>query len=90
MNSFVYILLLKDNSYYIGYTNRLSKRIEMHNSGKGAKRTKGRGPVKLVYYEIHPTKSDALKREYALKQLSRHEKEVLVNSLKLTILSSWE
>lgn len=90
MNSFVYILELKDGTYYIGYTNCLLKRLEMHNSGKGAKRTKGRGPVKLVYYEVHPKKSDALKREYALKQLSRHAKETLVKSLNISILNPSE
>lgn len=90
MNSFVYILLLRDNTYYIGYTNSLLKRIETHNSGKGAKRTKGRGPVKLVYYEIYPAKSEALKREHFLKQLSRREKESLMKTAKFTILNSSE
>lgn len=86
-NNYVYILLLRDETYYIGYTNHLPKRIAAHNSGKGAKRTKGRGPVKLMYYEIYPTKSQALKREYALKQLSQKQKRMLIENQPLTILN---
>lgn len=87
MNNYVYILLLRDKTYYIGYTNHLPKRIAVHNSGRGAKRTKGRGPVRLMYYEICSSKSEALKREYALKQLSREQKRALIQSQAITILN---
>ena len=82
MNHYVYILECSDTSLYTGYTNHLEKRINVHNSGKGAKYTRGRLPVKLVYSEIYSTKSQALKREYEIKQLSRNEKNKLINSSK--------
>lgn len=69
-----------DKTYYIGYTNDLNSRIETHNKGKGAKYTKGRLPVKLIYSEVFSTKGEALKREYALKKLTRKAKEELLNS----------
>lgn len=77
---YVYILLCSDNSYYIGKTNNIVKRLESHNGVKkgGAKYTRSRRPVYLVYYECLPNKSEALKREYCLKKLSRFEKETLV------------
>ena len=77
MKYYTYILRCKDNSYYTGYTNDLEKRIRAHNEGRGAKYTKGRAPVELVYYEEHSEKSQALKREWAIKHLSRKEKEKL-------------
>lgn len=58
--------------------NHLEARIQAHNAGKGAKYTKARRPVKLVYYETFETKSEALSREYQIKQLSRQEKEKLI------------
>lgn len=70
----MYILRCKDGSLYTGWTNNLEKRIEAHNSGKGAKYTKGRRPVTLVYSESLTTKEEALKREYAIKQLKKSEK----------------
>ena len=63
---------------YTGWTNDLDKRIKAHNSGKGAKYTKTRRPVKLVYYEEHETKNEAMSREYAIKHLTRKEKEILI------------
>lgn len=77
---FVYILECQDQTYYTGTTNDLDKRVRKHNSGKGAKYTASRGPVRLIYSETYPTKSDALKREYQIKQLNRKEKERLVLS----------
>jgi putative endonuclease len=71
---YCYLLLCNDNTLYCGYTNDLAKRIETHNKGKGAKYTKKRLPVKLVYSEVFDTKSEAMKREYQIKQLSRAEK----------------
>ena len=64
--------------YYTGYTNDLEKRLKAHNEGKGAKYTRSRLPVSLVYYEVHETKTDAMRREYDLKQLTRVEKLKLI------------
>jgi len=74
---YVYIIECKDNSLYTGITNNLSKRLEVHNSGKGAKYTKTRLPVKLVYKEIYRTKEESLKREREIKKLKRKEKLAL-------------
>lgn len=76
--NYTYILECSDGTYYTGWTNHLEKRIHDHNESKGAKYTRGRTPVKLVYYEIFETKSEALKREAAIKKLSREEKEALI------------
>lgn len=75
-----YILKCKDDSLYTGWTNDLKKRITSHNAGKGAKYTKARRPVELVYYEEFQTREEAMKREYAIKQLSRKEKEALIKT----------
>ncbi|MCE4051835.1 MULTISPECIES: GIY-YIG nuclease family protein [Bacillaceae] len=74
-NHYFYVLLCRDNTYYAGYTNNLEKRIKTHNEGKGAKYTRARRPVQLIYKEVFADKSQALKAEYAFKQLSRKEKE---------------
>jgi putative endonuclease len=74
MKWFIYMLQCSDDTIYTGYTNDVDKRVEKHNKGKGAKYTKGRRPVTLVYYEQHPSKSSAMKREYAIKQLTKDEK----------------
>jgi len=72
---YVYIVRCsKDDSLYTGITNDLARRIEQHNSGKGAKYTKGRGPIILIYSIECQDKSSALKLEYKIKQLSRDEK----------------
>lgn len=76
---YVYILNCKDDTLYCGYTDDINKRLEVHNSGKGAKYTKSRLPVKLVYKEEFDTKVEAMKREYAIKQLTRKEKLLLIN-----------
>ncbi len=78
MTNFVYIVKCIDNTFYIGWTNNLDNRIKQHNLKNGAKYTKYRTPVELVYYEVFETKSEALKREYALKQLTRKQKESLI------------
>lgn len=80
MSHFVYLLKCKDNSYYCGYTNNLEKRIKTHNEGKGSKYTRGRLPVNLIYVEEHLSKSNALKKEYKIKQLSKKEKEELIKT----------
>lgn len=74
---YTYILKCKDNTYYTGYTNNLEKRIKTHNDGKGAKYTRGRGPVELIYYEEYEDKQTAMRREWEIKQLTRSEKEAL-------------
>ena len=78
--NYTYILKCKDDSLYTGWTNDLKKRITSHNAGKGAKYTKARRPVELVYYEEFQTREEAIKREYAIKQLSRKEKEALIKT----------
>lgn len=78
--NYTYILRCADGSLYTGWTNDLEKRVEQHNSGKGAKYTKGRGPVRLVYYEEFETKEGAMRRECRIKRLSRKEKEELIQS----------
>ena len=75
---YTYMLRCKDGTYYTGYTNDLEKRIKAHNEGKGARYTKGRGPVELVYYEEYEEKSPAMRREWDIKQLSRNAKEELI------------
>jgi len=72
------MLRCSDSSLYTGWTNDLSKRVEKHNSGLGAKYTRGKLPVKLVYYEKFSTKSEAMSREYSIKQFSKSEKEDLI------------
>lgn len=76
---FVYILECADKTFYIGCTNNLDKRIKAHNESKaGAKYTRTRRPVTLKYSQSFATKSEALKKEYTLKQLSRAEKQLLL------------
>lgn len=81
-NNYVYIVRCSDQTLYTGWTNQLEKRIEAHNAGKGAKYTKARRPVELVYFETFEHKREALKREYQIKQLKRSEKEKLILSKK--------
>ncbi len=75
--NYTYILKCNDDTLYTGWTNNLEKRIKDHNDGKGAKYTKSRRPVELVYHEKFETKEEAMKREYAIKQLTRAEKLLL-------------
>ncbi|MDE6087856.1 MAG: GIY-YIG nuclease family protein [Oscillospiraceae bacterium] len=77
---YVYILECADGSLYTGYTNDLQKRIQTHNAGKGAKYTRSRLPVKLVYSEIYKDKTSALRREYAIKQFTRAQKLFLIQN----------
>jgi len=71
---FVYIVRCSDDTLYTGITNNLERRIQQHNEGKGAKYTKGRGPVTLVKSFECASKSEALKLEYKIKQLPKEEK----------------
>lgn len=81
MKNFVYILRCKDGSLYTGWTNNLKNRLTMHNSGLGAKYTRGRGPCELVYFESFENKSEALRREVEIKKLSKIKKEKLIENL---------
>ena len=78
--NYTYILRCGDNSLYTGWTNHLTKRVADHNAGRGAKYTKAHLPVELVYYEVFNTKEEAMKRECAIKKLSRPQKERLIAS----------
>lgn len=71
---YTYMVLCSDNTLYTGYTDNIERRIQAHNSGKGAKYTKARLPVELVYQETFASKQDAMKREYAIKQYTRAQK----------------
>ncbi len=74
---FIYILKCRGGTLYVGSTNDIQKRVTAHNAGKGAKYTRGRLPVKLLYNESFVTKGEALKREIALKRLTRSQKLLL-------------
>ena len=75
---YLYILRCKDGSLYTGITTDVEKRLEAHRSGKGAKYTRGRGPLELVYREECGDHSDALRREAEIKRLPRDEKLKLI------------
>ena len=75
--NYVYMIRCKDGSLYTGWTNNLEKRFKNHCKGKGAKYTRGRGPLELVYYEVFEDKREAMRREYEIKQLKKSEKEKL-------------
>lgn len=75
---YLYILRCGDGSLYTGITTDVAARLEVHRSGKGAKYTRGRGPLDLVYSEECATHSDALKRELAIKAMTREDKQKLI------------
>ena len=72
--NYVYIIKCKDNSLYTGWTNNLERRFKAHTEGNGAKYTRGRGPLELVYFEEFDDKVEAMKREYEIKKMSRENK----------------
>lgn len=78
LTAYTYIVKCRDGTLYTGWTNHLEERLRCHNAGKGAKYTRSRLPVRLVYYECHAAKQTAMRREYAIKQLSRKEKLRLI------------
>lgn len=80
--NYTYIVECADGSLYCGWTNDLDKRIKDHNAGNGAKYTKTRLPVKLVYFEEFDTKKEAMSREWHIKQLRREKKMELINMSK--------
>ena len=77
--NYTYILQCADGSFYTGWTNNLQRRLKAHNEGKASKYTRSRRPVKILYYESFETKQEAMRREFAIKQLSRREKERLID-----------
>ncbi|MDR3048813.1 MAG: GIY-YIG nuclease family protein [Elusimicrobiota bacterium] len=77
--NYTYILKCSDGALYTGWTNNLDKRLKAHNSGKGCKYTRARYPVKLVYSESFKTKQKAQSREFAIKKMTRKEKQMLIN-----------
>jgi len=81
MRYYVYILRCADNTLYTGMTIDIEQRIAAHNSGQGAKYTRGRGPVTLAYEEELPDKSAALRREREIKRLTRAEKLLLLEGV---------
>lgn len=82
---YIYILECCDGSYYTGYTNNLEKRIEKHQTGKGAKYTRGRTPVQLLFSEVYESKREALQEEYRIKQLTRQQKEQFIQAKTLNL-----
>ena len=80
MKNVTYILKCNDNSLYTGWTNDITHRLKMHNEGKGAKYTRGRGPVELVYLEEFETKQEAMSREAKIKRITRKEKLLLIET----------
>jgi putative endonuclease len=77
--AYTYLVECSDGSLYCGWTNDLDKRISDHNAGKGAKYTKPRLPVKLVYFEAFDTKEEAMSREWHIKQMPREKKLKLIS-----------
>jgi putative endonuclease len=87
MNHYCYLVECKDKSLYCGYTIDLKKRIYSHNfTTKGAKYTRNKRPVKLVYYEVFETKKDALKREREIKKYTKSQKLKLINEADIEFL----
>lgn len=85
MSWYVYMLRCGDGTLYTGVTDNVPRRLAAHRSGKGAKYTRGRGPLELVYMEKVLDRSAALRREYQIKTLTRREKEQLVKREQLAI-----
>ncbi|WP_108672143.1 GIY-YIG nuclease family protein [Peribacillus acanthi] len=90
-NHFFYVLKCKDGSLYAGYTTDINRRIRMHNEGKGAKYTRGRGPVSLVFSHEFSTKEEAMRTEYWFKRLPRTKKErIIAKELNIVDLTAKE
>lgn len=79
-HNYTYIAECADGTFYTGWTTDIVKRIRAHNDGKGAKYTRSRLPVRLVYLEEHDTKEEAMSREYHIKRLTRSAKEKLIKN----------
>lgn len=85
---YVYILLCADGTLYTGWTTDVKRRLEVHNAGKGAKYTRSRKPVTLVHLEVYQTKSEALKREAAIKKMTAAQKRILVHESGIKTVSA--
>lgn len=85
-SNYTYIVKCADGTLYCGWTNDLEKRISDHNAGKGAKYTKPRLPVKLVYFETFDTKEEAMSREWHIKHLPTLKKKELIKSAKKSVI----
>ena len=79
---YVYLLLCGDGSYYAGWTTDLDNRVKQHVAGKGGRYTRAHLPVRLAYVEEWPTRQEAMRREWAVKQYSHEDKQTLVNDWK--------
>ena len=89
--NYTYVLKCGDGSLYTGWTNDIRQRLDNHRNGTGAKYTRGRGPLELVYLEVSDTKSQAMQRESRIKKLSRAEKlDMLATSDWKNRLAEWD
>ena len=84
--NYTYMVKCSDGTLYTGWTTDLEHRVKAHNDGEGAKYTRSRRPVELVYYEEYGTKAEAMKREYSIKQLTRKQKEKLIENKNMCII----
>ena len=84
--NYTYMVKCSDGTLYTGWTTDLEHRVKAHNDGEGAKYTRSRRPVELVYYEEYATKAAAMKREYSIKQLTRKQKEKLIENKNMCII----
>ena len=84
--NYTYMVKCSDGTLYTGWTTDLEHRVKAHNDGEGAKYTRSRRPVELVYYEEYETKAEAMKREYSIKQLTRKQKEKLIENKNMCII----
>ncbi|MDO5695733.1 MAG: GIY-YIG nuclease family protein [Eubacteriales bacterium] len=76
--NYTYILRCADGTFYTGWTTDLTRRVRIHNAGRGAKFTRARLPVEVVYHEVFETKREAMQREARIKQMTRAEKAALI------------
>lgn len=83
---YTYLLQCSDGSYYTGWTTDLESRLKAHNEGRGARYTRGRLPVRLIYWEECDGRNEAMRREAAIRKLKRREKEMLVKFISKNIL----
>ena len=81
ISNYVYLLRCSDKTLYCGWTTDLKKRLDTHNSGHGAKYTRSRLPVELVYYEEFGSKEEAMSREWQIKHMSRSKKLELIENI---------
>ena len=84
--NYTYMVKCSDGTLYTGWTTDLEHRVKAHNDGEGAKYTRSRRPVELVYYEEYATKAEVMKREYSIKQLTRKQNEKLIENKNMCII----